>query len=585
MGIRITRTPAGVDGDGIIHVEGVRLNRNKVMSQADPANSRPISPLGGHVHQPGSLGSAGYRFMGTRLKVRICPTCEFHNQEQHIFCANCGVDLADVPLTNETRADAGRRQMIEKLDRDRRLQLASRARPVRSATTGPFLAIGLVLFIFSIWMTDDRWPRYLIWLAGLALLGFGLWRLRYDPDGLRHAGVTLGVTTAAVLILIGARSIGTGNAAPAPTRPVAALASTPAAEATPAPGEHRLGGSMPMLGANAAHTFRQPGPAPTANPAIAWRFDSGGEIYSAPALADGTLYFTSKSGALYAVDATTGKQRWVARLGDYVVRSSPAVDHGTVYVGSGFNLYAFDAATGKERWRFAMHYAGQSSPVVVGNQVFIGSQEGYLYAVDAGTGKANWQVNTDGLVFASPSVAGDNLLIGTDAGNLLAIEMDNGHVAWRRQLDGPIFASVAVDNETAYVTAANGFTYGVAISDGTVNWRAPVGGDVSPVPGNGVVAVAAKDGGVYGLDAKTGETKWLFPAGASSLAAPVSAGNYIVIGADRNLYAIDATTGARAWAFLAGDTIETPSTVADGYVFFGSRDGFLYGVHDVKAGG
>ncbi len=555
------------------------------MSQAEPGNSRPLSPLGGHVHRPAPpSGGPPTGYLGSRPRVRICPECHFHNPEKNLFCANCGASLADLPLTTETSADAGRRQLIEKLERARREELGRRARPSRTAAAGPFLALGFVLFIFAVWMTDDDWPRYLIWLAGVLLLGFGLWRMRYDLDGLRRAGAAIGLATAAVVLLIGARSFGTGNPAPPPTQQAAGLAGTPAVVATPAPGEHQLAGSMPMLGVNPAHTFRQPGPAPTTNPAIAWRFDTGGEIYSAPALANGTLYITSKSGALYAIDAATGKQRWTYQLGDYVVRSSPAVADGTVYVGGGFNLYAFDAATGKERWRFPMHYAGQSSPTVADGQVFIGSQEGYLYAVNAHTGQVTWQLDTDGLVFASPAIAGSNLIVGTDSGNLMSITMSDGQVTWRQALDGPVFASVVVDGSTGYVTASNGFTYGISLQDGTMLWRAPIGGDVSPALGSDVLAVAAKDGGIYGLDPKTGATKWLFPAGATSLASPVSAGNYVVVGGDRNLYAIDARTGARAWYFLASDTIESPATVVGGYVFFGSRDGFLYAVNDLSAG-
>lgn len=556
------------------------------MSQSDPANSRPLSPLGGHVHRPmpPSSGLSG-GYLGSRPKIRVCPACGFHNPEKNIFCANCGETLAEVAPATETSADAGRRQMTEKLERARREELGRRARPVKISTAGPFLALGAVLFIFAVWMTDDDWPRYAVWAGAVALLGFSLWRMRYDLDSLRRTGAALGMATAAALLLIGARSLGPTAPVVAPTQPAAGLGGTPANVATPAPGEPRLAGSMPMLGVDPAHTFRQPGPAPTTNPAIAWRFDTGGEIYSAPALANGTLYITSKSGDLLAIDATTGKQRWQYQLGDYVVRSSPAVANGLVYVGGGFNLYAFDAATGAIRWRFPMHYAGQSSPTVAGGQVFIGSQEGYLYAVDAGTGKLNWQIDTDGLVFASPAITGSNLIVGTDGGNLICVGMNDGHTVWRQTLDGPIYASAAVAGNAAYVTASNGFTYRVSTVDGNPIWRRPVGGDVSPSFGAGIVAIAAKDGGVYGLDPATGATKWLFPAGATNLAAPVSAGAYVIVGGDRNLYAIDEKTGARAWYFLASDTVETPSTVIGGYVFFGSRDGFLYAVKDAQPAG
>src|SRR6476661_9733038 len=118
------------------------------MSQSDPANSRPLSPLGGHVHRPAPpAGGPPGGYLGSRPKIRVCPACGFHNPERNIFCANCGEPLAEVASTTETNADAGRRQMIEKMERARREQLGRRARPIKVSTSGPFLALGAVLFI------------------------------------------------------------------------------------------------------------------------------------------------------------------------------------------------------------------------------------------------------------------------------------------------------------------------------------------------------------------------------------------------------------------------------------------------------
>ena len=51
-------------------------------------------------------------------------------------------------------------------------------------------------------------------------------------------------------------------------------------------------------------------------------------------------------------------------------------------------------------------------------------------------------------------------------------------------------------------------------------------------------------------------------------------------GAGDSLLALDIATGKASWYFLAGDIIESAPTVIDGWVFFGSRDGFLNAVRD-----
>jgi eukaryotic-like serine/threonine-protein kinase len=60
-----------------------------------------------------------------------------------------------------------------------------------------------------------------------------------------------------------------------------------------------------------------------------------------PVLADGLLYFGTFDGYLYALDITTGAEKWAYRDGG-TIASSPAVADGMVYYGSLVGpLYAF----------------------------------------------------------------------------------------------------------------------------------------------------------------------------------------------------------------------------------------------------
>ena len=62
--------------------------------------------------------------------------------------------------------------------------------------------------------------------------------------------------------------------------------------------------------------------------------------------------------------------------------SSPAFADGVVYFGSTDDyLYALDATTGQEKWKFKMGGHAVSSPVVAGGVVYVGSSDGYLYAI------------------------------------------------------------------------------------------------------------------------------------------------------------------------------------------------------------
>ncbi len=64
------------------------------------------------------------------------------------------------------------------------------------------------------------------------------------------------------------------------------------------------------------------------------------------------------------------------------IQGSGSVADGVVYLGDmdGF-LYALNASTGKEKWRFRTRDTILSSPVVADGTVYFGSDDGYLYAL------------------------------------------------------------------------------------------------------------------------------------------------------------------------------------------------------------
>lgn len=157
---------------------------------------------------------------------------------------------------------------------------------------------------------------------------------------------------------------------------------------------------------------------------------------SSPALSEGTVYFGSGDGNVYALDAASGALRWKFHTGN-VVHASPAVAHGTVYVGSWDSyFYALDAASGQERWRFKTgedpainnQVGVQSSAVVAGDTVYFGCRDSNLYALDARSGAKRWAFSNKGSwVVGSPVVADGAVYFGTsDSGLLHALDAASG---------------------------------------------------------------------------------------------------------------------------------------------------------------
>jgi outer membrane protein assembly factor BamB len=116
---------------------------------------------------------------------------------------------------------------------------------------------------------------------------------------------------------------------------------------------------------------------------------------------------------VYALNAATGSLLWKFTTGAQVV-SSPAVVEGVVYIGSfDSNVYALDAETGTSIWNYTTGPAIVSSPAVVEGVVYVGSADSKVYALNAATGQLLWSamIGPTGYgVNSSPAVSGRSCL-------------------------------------------------------------------------------------------------------------------------------------------------------------------------------
>jgi outer membrane protein assembly factor BamB len=202
---------------------------------------------------------------------------------------------------------------------------------------------------------------------------------------------------------------------------------------------------------------------------------------SSPVVADGAVYFGSGDTNIYALDAGTGALRWKFKTGD-VVHASPAFANGVVFVGSWDSyFYALDAKSGKEKWRFhggedpLIHnqVGFQSSPAVVDGVVYTGCRDAQVYAVDAETGKQRWKFdNALSWVIASPAVADGKVFFGTsDSALFHIIEAASGKSLVKEDGKAYTFSSPAVTNDTVFLGVCNGTLAARDRSTGALLWE------------------------------------------------------------------------------------------------------------------
>lgn len=136
-------------------------------------------------------------------------------------------------------------------------------------------------------------------------------------------------------------------------------------------------------------------------------------------IAESTI-FGATGDVLFARSASDGSKKWEFRTG--IVKASPAVANGTIYVGSTENrLYALSVASGELEWLVPTDAAVQSAPSIADGVVYFGTDAGTIYAVDAENGEQLWTFETGGKVQSSPAVVGGTLYVGSDDKKLYAL--------------------------------------------------------------------------------------------------------------------------------------------------------------------
>jgi outer membrane protein assembly factor BamB len=245
---------------------------------------------------------------------------------------------------------------------------------------------------------------------------------------------------------------------------------------------------------------------------LKWKFKTGDVIHASPAYADGVLFVGSWDSYFYAVDAATGKEKWRFHGGEDPLihnqvgfQSSAAVVDGVVYVGCrDSNLYALEAATGKEKWKFfnELSWVIVSPAIKDGKVVFATSDSSLYHVADAATGKSVLKQQDKAFIFSSPVIAGDVVLMGVLNGTLQARDLKTGEPLWdfqtetSRQNKGWVLTADRKFNEPMFFTSI---------------WReAPVVGterqfDIgaifsTPLVMNGVVYFGSTDGNLYAID-------------------------------------------------------------------------------------
>lgn len=333
--------------------------------------------------------------------------------------------------------------------------------------------------------------------------------------------------------------------------------------------------AWPMRGATSGQRNANPGSPPiTENPTTEWTHTATRAV-SAPSVANETVYFTAEDDRLYAVDATTGRERWNARF-EAGIGGTPAYADGGLFVcGYDDTVYRVSADTGDVVWEFPLDAPstvygagyGPPSPVVTSDLVFVPTAVG-LYAIEPDSGEPRWTrriSSGEKGVLTHPAVEDGRVVVGEWTG-AISVEAENagiraydaatGEHLWSNdpetRPDGidRIRDTPAVTSDAVYVTSERGEVHRLDAATGEFVWTHSLDDDwlASGVTVTDSVGCLHVDESILALDIDTGDVTWRRSIDRLSSSLRPAAGRgrvYTTVGDE--VWALDSATGERRW--------------------------------------
>lgn len=302
--------------------------------------------------------------------------------------------------------------------------------------------------------------------------------------------------------------------------------------------------------------------------AMLWSFHTLNWVDSTPAVSSGTLYAASMDGHLYALNALTGRQVWRADL-TAPSDSSPLVSGGKVYVGTGLpddKLRVFDAATGAPAGTFQLPQPVESAPAASGRNIYFGVNDGGVYALDAASllPPAGWNNSQSAGSFGINSVAVSSGVIyalpGHDDKMIYALDAATGNTI-RKSTAGVM--SVSWQTFTSPAAAGDRLYFSGAIGESAAS---PAGEDYLSALDTGTLAsVWASSPSLGGI------------ANMGMLSSPALAGELLYQGTVDGRLVVISSAGAAVAALALSSAAYSSPAVSDGFIYIGDMNGVMHG--------
>ncbi len=296
---------------------------------------------------------------------------------------------------------------------------------------------------------------------------------------------------------------------------------------------------------------------------------------------DGTIYFTTYQGSLYALKPD-GTLKWKLQTGVSYLKSTPLVGFdGTIYFGSD-KFYAM-SPEGSIKWSFTDgNMFNRSSPIIdVNGVIYFTSTNGFLYALNI-DGALKWKISIGTISYDSPVLGQDGTVFirSRNDAQLLAVSPE-GSIKWSFPVTDGESQILIGDDGTIYFSSYDHYFYAIN-PNGSLKYKKYIGVSYSliSIDHSGTLYVGLHDAKQVLAINSDFSTKWVLDAGGPvNCIGAIDVNNTVYIGTDYGVVAALDPNGSIKWQFVAptGDIISCPILSSNKVIYFGSRES-LYAI-------
>ncbi len=284
-----------------------------------------------------------------------------------------------------------------------------------------------------------------------------------------------------------------------------------------------------------------------------------------------------------------------------VTVSAPLLEaDGRIFVSTySSGIVCFDYQ-GKELWRYNPHGTILSRPVFYDGILVSSTAEGDLFTLEAHTGKliqviglgepVTSQLQTIDVEYNDEVTRG--IIAGTGNGNLYCYDLYSFEMIWSNNSATGMIETLPlyIDGKLIY-GAWDGFLYCINSSSGVLNWKwadsknfyySPAA--CTPVTDGKLVYISAPDKYITAIDLLLGTTVWKKNnyAAWETLALSSDKQQLYVKGIDGDFFIVSAKDGKQLHKLEIKydlDTTPSPPVETGQYIFFGSKNGWIYSIN------